>query len=198
MTRFHLKFLAGLAAPLLIFLLIWNQRKSLGDWLISWQSAAPTEQNLTGSTQLRAGSESAEIGQTNEAPLKLEYRLEIVAEDLFVPWSLAFATDDRLLLTERSGAVRVIQNGVLQEEPIYTFDEVATGGEKGLSGLAVHPEYEQNRYVYICFAKESDQGLINEIVRLTDEGNQLTDRTVIFSQIPTARLCRHEKYSMLE
>jgi aldose sugar dehydrogenase len=116
----------------------------------------------------------------------LDYQLEIVAENLFVPWSIVFTGENRILLTERSGAVRVVENDTLKPEPLYVFESVSTGGEKGLAGMALHPDYETNKQVYICFTEQTPRGLENAIVRLTDGGASLQNLERIFDSIPSA------------
>lgn len=127
-----------------------------------------------------------ESGTTIVASAPFEYQLEVVAQDLFVPWSIVFTDENRILLTERDGSVRKVENGELQSEPMYEFESVSTGGEKGLSGLALDPEYDANKQVYVCFTEQTTRGLENAIVRLTDTGDALENPERIFDEIPSA------------
>jgi len=129
---------------------------------------------------------NTQSGTTIVASAPFEYQLEVVAQDLFVPWSIVFTAENRILLTERDGAVRKVENGELQSQPMYEFESVSTGGEKGLSGLALDPEYDSNQQVYVCFTEQTSRGLENAIVRLTDTGNALENPERIFDQIPSA------------
>ena len=74
-----------------------------------------------------------------------EYQVtvETVAEDLEVPWSIAFAPDGRIFVTERVGKLRVIEDGELNPEPIKILD--AGRGEGGLLGIALDPNFAQNQ-----------------------------------------------------
>ncbi len=56
------------------------------------------------------------------------YQVETVAENLEVPWAIAFAPDGRIFVTERIGQLRVIENGVLNPEPVTILD---VGGFEG-------------------------------------------------------------------
>ncbi|HMS65772.1 MAG TPA: PQQ-dependent sugar dehydrogenase, partial [Ignavibacteria bacterium] len=81
-----------------------------------------------------------------------DYIIELVAENLYVPWSIVFTDSSRMLFTERSGNLRVILNGVLEEKPLKVFEEVSSEGEEGLMGLALDPEYENNKFIFVSYA----------------------------------------------
>ncbi|OGI22449.1 MAG: hypothetical protein A2808_03030 [Candidatus Moranbacteria bacterium RIFCSPHIGHO2_01_FULL_55_24] len=114
-----------------------------------------------------------------------EWVTETVAEGLVVPWSLAFTAENRMLVTERPGRVRAIVDGELLEKPLYTFKDVSSTGEEGLMGLAIDPHYAENRYLYVSYAYGSP--LRVKVVRLKDEGEALSEPTVILDKIPAAQ-----------
>ncbi len=68
---------------------------------------------------------------------------EVVAENLETAWALAFAPDDgRLFITERTGRVRIVQDGTLLEAPWVTVGSVSPpGSEAGLMGIAIDPNF---------------------------------------------------------
>ncbi len=55
----------------------------------------------------------------------VNWKIEVVAENLYVPWSLVFTSPERILVTERSGTIREIANGELRSDPVFQFDDVA-------------------------------------------------------------------------
>jgi aldose sugar dehydrogenase len=114
-------------------------------------------------------------------------RVEEVAQGLEIPWSLAFTSPERMLVTERPGRLRVIDNGNLQTEPLHVFSEISTVGEEGLMALAIDPAYADNRYIYVSLAYEADQGMQVKVVRFRDDGESLSDETIIIDNIPAAR-----------
>ncbi len=115
-----------------------------------------------------------------------DLRVEVVASNLVVPWSLAFAPDGRLFFTERLGRVRVIVEGQLQEEPAAQLN-VAAVGEAGLLGLAIDPEFERNRHVYVYYSYQlALGGLWNRVARLSEANNRLFNETIILDGIPGA------------
>jgi len=68
-----------------------------------------------------------------------QYQVETVAENLEVPWGIAFAPDGRIFVTERVGNLRVIENGILNPEPIKILD--VSGFEGGLLGIVLDPNF---------------------------------------------------------
>lgn len=79
------------------------------------------------------------------ADQSVELTREIVAENVSVPWSIVWTAPDRMLFTERDGRIREVVNDQLNTKPLLTFPEVSRGGEQGLMGLAVDPNYNINK-----------------------------------------------------
>jgi glucose/arabinose dehydrogenase len=75
--------------------------------------------------------------------------IDVVASGLDTPWALAFAPDGRLFVTERAGRIRIVKDGALQPDPWITL-QVAEVSEAGLLGLAIDPNFAQNRFVYVA------------------------------------------------
>lgn len=129
---------------------------------------------------------SAPSAALYSTPQPVAYQIETVASDLFVPWSLVFTSPTRLLVSERSGAIRVVENGELAKQPLVTFANVSSKSEEGLMGLVKDPDYETNRYIYACYAYEAPNGLQDRVVRLVDEGSSIREDQVILDGIPAA------------
>ena len=85
----------------------------------------------------------------------------VVAKHLEQPWSLAFLPDGSMLVTERIGRLRIVRNGKLEDRPVAGVPTVQPGGPRGLQGLmdvAVHPQFEQNHWVYLTYHKPTATG----------------------------------------
>jgi len=89
---------------------------------------------------------------------------QTIATGLDVPWGLAFLPDGGVLVSERqTGRILRIPPGGGNPQTVYEVAGVTTGGEGGLLGIAVDPEYATNKYVYAYFTAAHD----NRIVRFT-------------------------------
>lgn len=115
------------------------------------------------------------------------YTVEEVVRGLEIPWSIVFTSQDRMLVTERPGRIRVIQNGNLIQQPLHTFSEVSVGGEEGLMSLALDPHYAENKLVYVSMAYEQGGNMFVKVERFKDDGNSVSGRTVIVDKIPAAQ-----------
>jgi len=116
-------------------------------------------------------------------------RLEVqtFVSGLEVPWSIVFTSPGRMLVTERPGRVRVVENGVLAAKPFAVLEDVEAKGESGLMGIALAPDYATSRFVYLAYAYDSPDGPRVRVSRFRDDGTSLSGRTVIIEGIPAAR-----------
>lgn len=133
-------------------------------------------------------SPSAAASAADEAMAEQpEPTLERVASGLEVPWSIAFTSESRMLVTERPGRIRVIENGQLRAEPLITLSEVSSSDEEGLMGMVLHPEYAQNKEFYVCYAYPAGDGLADKVVQLRDNGQSAEVLGTVLDNIPAAR-----------
>jgi glucose/arabinose dehydrogenase len=110
--------------------------------------------------------------------------IETVARDLSVPWEVVFLPDGRLAVTERPGTLTIIADGGSGAATEIAVDGVQQSGEGGLLGMAPHPDFRENRYLYLCFTTQSGAGLTNRVERYRLEGDSLSDRRTIVDGVP--------------
>jgi glucose/arabinose dehydrogenase len=143
---------------------------------------------LTACLSLRAGGPSSVApSQTARTQSGRTLRVETFVDGLEVPWSMAFTSPTRLLVTERPGRVRVVDRGRLVSRPLAVLSDVEAKGESGLMGLALAPDYATSRFVYLAYAYDTREGPRVRIARFRDDGDALSHRTVILEGIPAAR-----------
>jgi glucose/arabinose dehydrogenase len=117
----------------------------------------------------------------------VRFRVETVLTGLEIPWSMNFAPDGRLFITERPGRVRIVTLGGSSELAL-TLDGVYAQGEAGLLGLALDPEFAQNRFVYLYYSASMGGGAVNRIVRYREVNSRLGERVVLLDNIPAAQI----------
>jgi glucose/arabinose dehydrogenase len=99
---------------------------------------------------------------------------EIVVEELSSPTSMAFMDSNNILVLEKTGSVRLISNGILQEQPVLNVP-VDTESERGLLGIAT---LEDDNTVFLYFT-ESGETLRNRVYRYNWNGETLVNPTLI-------------------
>lgn len=97
------------------------------------------------------------------------------------PTAMALAPDGRIFITEKYGAVRIVENGLLLPDPFVLLD-VDNYNERGLSGIAFDPNFEQNGYVYVYYTVRN--GEHNRLSRIRALGNY-ADSEEILLELPT-------------
>ena len=114
-------------------------------------------------------------------------RVETVATNLEIVWSIAFAPDGRMFFTERPGRVRVFENGRLRAAPLFTVPDVELSGESGLMGMILHQKFADNHCLYLAYAYQASGKQAVKVVRYRETGETLTDAKTIVELIPAAR-----------
>jgi glucose/arabinose dehydrogenase len=111
-----------------------------------------------------------------------DIKVAIVTKGLSHPWSLAFLADGSILITERIGRLRIVRNGVLDPAPVAGTPQVLSRGTMaGLMDIALHPNFAQNKWIYISYHKPLAPGVAaSSILRGTWNGRALTDVHDVF------------------
>lgn len=138
---------------------------------------------------LSAGFASADDVQLSE---RTSVRVETLTAGLEHPWGLAFLPDGAYLVTERPGRLRhVTADGALHPQPIAGLPAIAETGQGGLLDVALHPDFADNRWVYISYAERGRGGVGTAVARGRLDGMQLNDVEVLFRMQPMSRGSRH-------
>jgi glucose/arabinose dehydrogenase len=84
---------------------------------------------------------------------KQTFKVEVIARNLETPWALGFLPDGRLLITERPGRLRIVENGKMLPEPVRGMPKVWEKQDGGLLDVEVHPNYKENGWIYISYSE---------------------------------------------
>lgn len=112
-----------------------------------------------------------------------DYTITTIAKGLNHPWSVAFVPDGRVLVTERAGRLRVVENGKLGS--ISGVPKVYEASQGGLFDVVLHPKFSENGLIYLSYAAGTPGANATNIARAKLTGNALTDLRVIYTVRPT-------------
>jgi len=148
---------------------------------------------ILGSGLLTAFSVSAQPGRGSsvllpetDRPLELRaanvaVRVVLVVDGLVSPWDFEFLPDGAILINEMNGRMRIFRDGMLSPEPVW--ESPSPQSNDVLHGLAVHPDFEENGFVYASYAKalpENPRMLTTALSRGRLVNDKLVDVEEIF------------------
>lgn len=110
------------------------------------------------------------------------YRVVTVVDELQDPWSIAWLPNGDMLVTEKPGRLRLVRDGELRDEPIAGVPEVHYVGQGGLFEVALHPDFDSNRLLYLSYSRPNDDGTesTTAVVRGRLEDRGLVDVDDVF------------------
>lgn len=129
---------------------------------------------------------SGPVKPTAETPQAKGWTMTTLIEGLEHPWAVAFlpgAAGD-MLITERPGRLRIVRGGKLDPVPVHGVPNVLAQRQGGLLDVALHPDFENNKLVYLSFSHGKPDANHTRIVRGTFDGESLRDVQVIFDATP--------------
>jgi aldose sugar dehydrogenase len=124
-----------------------------------------------------------------EPEIRTEYqriRLVRVADGLRNPWAVAFLTEGRMLVSERPGRLRLLQEG-RNVEVGGLPDDLHVQNQGGLLDVVPHPDFASNGWIYITYSKGNENATVPALIRARLEGGRLVGVEQLFqSNTPTA------------
>lgn len=116
---------------------------------------------------------------------KHAFRIMTVAKGLEHPWGVAFLPGGDMLVTERTGQLRVIRGGKLDPNPVRGVPgNIYVAGQGGLLDVALHPDFKNNQMVYLSYSGRGDGGANTEVARGRFAGDRLENLEVIYRSTP--------------
>lgn len=116
--------------------------------------------------------------------LSTEYeniQLDRVVDGLEHPWSVDFLPDDRMIVTERPGRLNIVENGEVTE--VSGLPEIESVNQGGLMEVSLHPDYEENGWIYLTYSKPNDNDeTATALVRGQLDGTDLVEVEELFVQ----------------
>jgi len=117
--------------------------------------------------------------------------VQTIVKGLEHPWSLAFLPDNRMLVTERPGRLRVVGADGRVSEPLTGVPQVYASGQGGLLDVVLSPTFDKDRLVYFSFAEPGEGGASTAVARGRLNGRGLENTQVIWRQQPKVSGSNH-------
>ena len=124
--------------------------------------------------------------------IRTEYepiRVVRVAGGLERPWAVAFLPDGRYLVTERPGRLNIIADG--EVTAVEGLPSLHVQNQGGLLDVVLHPDYEDNGWIYLTYSKGDADGTTTALARGRLDGTRLVDFEELFEQDRLSEPGRH-------
>lgn len=108
------------------------------------------------------------------------YGTSVIQEGLYVPWSIAFFRKGEFAFTERNGFLKLVGPNPIS----IRVPEAMEIGEGGLLGLAIHPDFSTNHFIYLYFTTQAGEKILNRVVRYEFTDYVLIKNKVVLDNIP--------------
>lgn len=113
------------------------------------------------------------------------HQVKTVASGLDTPWDMAWGPDGAMWVTERPGRVSRVDVATGKVTLVGEI-EVTEVSESGLMGMAFHPDFASQPYVYLAHSYRSVFGIGNRLIRMRYANGRLTDPQTLLDDIPGA------------
>ncbi|MGB3760391.1 MAG: PQQ-dependent sugar dehydrogenase [Rivularia sp. (in: cyanobacteria)] len=145
---------------------------------------------LNGSSAI--GTESNDkITPSGDVAKSNNFKKTTILSGLENPWSMTWLPNGEMLITERPGRLRIVRNGQLQPTPIAGVPEVFASGQGGLMEISLHPNFAENRFVYLTYSHGNGQENRTRLARAKFDGEALSNLKVIFEVSPAKSGTQH-------
>jgi aldose sugar dehydrogenase len=161
-----------------------------------------------GTHSLAQPAVTSRVIEGNISSEELNFRIVQVVENLEHPWAVGWLSDGRMLVTERPGRMHLIDGNTVTRlsnlPPIHYQEDQRTapqgGSQAGLLDLVVHPDYQNNGWIYFTYSSPGDAdgvsarratGTALARARLNTNATDLTDLQVLYTMMPRTQPGRH-------
>lgn len=122
----------------------------------------------------------------------LKFKVETVVDGLKEPWGMVFLPDGSMLITEKQGDLIHFKDG--KKQLVENLPEIFVIGQGGLLDIELHPNYNENGWIYFSFASDMEKdgkGSNTAIMRAKLSDNKLTDKEVLYKGTPNTDSPNH-------
>ena len=124
-------------------------------------------------------------------PSPMVFKAELFIDELQIPWGFTFLPDKSILITEKAGKLIHFVNG--KKSIIGNVPEVYDRGQGGLLDIELHPNYDQNGWIYLTYASTEgvQKGGHTALMRAKLQNNSLTNQEILYKAVPNNTKGQH-------
>ena len=130
----------------------------------------------------------------NNKSIDMGLKSETIVTGLNMPWAMAFLPDGRMLVTERTGKLRIVKDGILDPQEVSGIPKVFFRGQGGLLDVVPHPNYKDNGWIYFSYASPKKDGEMGDdggantaLMRAKLDGHTLTNVEHLYKASPNVK-----------
>ena len=133
--------------------------------------------------------------QENKPPIlgqEKNYSYEVVVDGIFVPWGMAFINSEELLVTEQSGILYHVKNGIKKE--VDGLPNVYFRGQGGLLDVALHPDFKLNKTIFFTLGVNTEndkKGGNTSLYSAILDGSKLINVKQLYKATPNTKVSQH-------
>jgi len=120
----------------------------------------------------------------NGEPNPVALKTRVLATNLSLPWEIIYGPDGLIWFTEKAGKISRLNIESGQVSTLHSIAEVRVQGEGGLLGMALHPNFSANPYVYVVYGYGNPYQ--NKLVKFTYTNNSLENAETLLDHIPAS------------
>lgn len=144
---------------------------------------------IVSATFLLAAPAAAVQTQAPQPETPTGAKTEVIANGLDHPWGMQFLPDGRVIVTERPGAIRIIDKSGRVSKPLAGAPKVAAQGQGGMLDIALAPDFESSQKIFVSYSQPRGRGQngtsVASLLLVSDgNGDRLEDLKVVFKQLP--------------
>ncbi len=154
---------------------------------------------LAGTAAWMMRTPSGPIVPTGSAPVATGWRAVPVVGGLEHPWAIVWLPSGEALITERPGRLRLLRDGALVAKPLDGLADLVAINQGGLMDVSLHPDFAQNRFVYLTYAAGTREANGTRLVRgrLSEDATALRDIELVHAVTPLKPRFQHFGSRML-
>jgi glucose/arabinose dehydrogenase len=154
---------------------------------------------ITLSSLVSCESNGQQVHDSNRTPRlseviaseKQSFQIDTIADGLENPWGMAWLPDGRLLVNERGGEILVFNGDVNSGEHLTGLPSPFLRGQSGLLDIQLHPNYDDNGWIYVTYAKPGNEGGSTTLIRFKLNGNNIEQLEELYQTQPVSNAGVH-------